>query len=118
MRIGGEGVPTSDNENLFYFGSPGALNWVLRSQKELTEASRSQNELFYNCSTEYSHYYHPPHHSVESVELYCVCLSVCLTRGYRGLRQKDLHLSQNILLGPFAEVGPFRKGNQGKSYWV
>ena len=78
MRIGGKGVPTSDDENLFYFGSPGALNWVPRSQKELTEASRSQNELFYNCSTEYSHYHYPPHHSVESVELYCVCLSVCL----------------------------------------
>ena len=57
MRIGGKGVPTSDNENPFYFGSPGALNWVPRSQKELTEASRSQNELFYNCSTEYSHYH-------------------------------------------------------------
>ena len=79
MRTGGEGVPTSDVEDLFYFGSPGALNWVPRSQKELTEASRSQNELFYNCSTEYSHYHYPPHHSVESVELYCVCLSVCLS---------------------------------------
>ena len=22
--------------------------------------------------------FYPPHHSVESVELYCVCLSVCL----------------------------------------